>query len=494
MGWFQALVTAPWIHPDERAHTGYVMALARGDLPSIDTAIEVPEGARDLATVLEIQRAANEAAGTTSRDTVWVANHPPGPYLLALPGTWWAIHTGRGYAVLGWLRALNVVGLALAVGFTALLARELTGRSWVGAVASGLCAGTPYLSRASALGLTDGFALAAMVAAVWSAARAHRRGFDRTATAVVATVVLACGLTRRTALVTAVLVVGLALTITCWQQRTLRWRAAVAVAAPVGLLTGWFYALNVHRYGDPAGSAALLKRFERTSVGSVAEVATDPSYLLTTLRTLAVGRLDRSFSDPGASPWPAPGLAADLVLVGVALAAAFLAATAWASRGGRGPTGTRPTGLGWLLLGAAVVANWVMMAQHVSGGGLPHSRYLALAVPAGCVTVAAALDRARRSSLPAEAALVTAAIGHNLVGLAAVVELSRRAGPYERARLGSATSAQAMTVGIAVAVATTAAGFIWRHRADPLASPDRDSTAESPLGGAQAPEPAGTPK
>lgn len=485
LGWYQALVTAPWIHSDERAHTGYVMALARGELPTITTSIEVPEGADDLATVLALQRADNERAGRASRDTVWVANHPPGAYLLALPGTWVAKATRSGYEVLWWQRAVNVLALALAVGCTAVLARELTGSPWAGAVAAGLFATTPYLSRASALGMTDASALAAMVAVVWAGARALRRGFDRSTTTIAAIAAVACGLTRLTALITAMAVLGAALAVSWWRQRAVPWRPALGIAAPVALLTGWFFALNVYRYGDPAASAELLARFDRSPVGSVLEVATDPGRLLTALRTLAVSRVDQSFSDPAASPLPGPGVAGTVVLVMVAVAGVALVAPTVRDRRTRSGPGAGPACgsaaadptrdlAGWALLGIAVVVNWLMMAQHVSGGGLPHSRYLAIAVPAGCIVLAAAVDRLRHAAVPVGGALVLAGVAHNVGGLSDVVDLSARAGVWEKTRLGPSWSLTLMGVGLATAVAVMGLAFVWQLLATRRTRPARD--------------------
>ncbi|NLD77564.1 MAG: phospholipid carrier-dependent glycosyltransferase, partial [Acidimicrobiales bacterium] len=387
LGLYQALVTAPWRHPDEWAHTGYAMSLSRGELPSISTPIEVPRGAADLQAILDAQRAENLRLGTTPRDTVWVANHPPGPYLASLPGTWLGRATDHGYLVIGSLRAANVVAFAAAAGFTGLLARRITGNPWAGALAAALFATSPYLSRSSALAMTDGFALAAILAACWAATLALERDFDRRSTLVAATAAAACGMSRLTSLVTAVAVLGAALALVSLRRRQVRWREALAVAGPVTILSGWFYALNIVRYGDPAASEYLLDRFERSPTGSLLDVATDVDVFGRTLRTLAAGRVDRSFSDPASSPWSEPGLSAVIVLVIVGLAAAVVVGTAAWQRWTRGRITDGAGWVRWVPLAVALVANWLMMAQHVSGGGQPHSRYLAMAVPAGAIVV-----------------------------------------------------------------------------------------------------------
>ncbi len=372
------------------------------------------------------------------------------------------IGTGHGYVVIATLRALNVAAFAAAVGFTALLARQITGRAWAGALAAGLCAASPYLTRASALAMTDGFALAAVMSVCWAATWAMGRGFDRTATLVAAAAAVACGMTRLTALVTAAAVLGAALGIASWRRRAVLWRPALVLAGPVVVLTGWFYALNIARYGDPAASAELLDRFERSPTGSVLGVAGDASVFGKTLATLAAGRVDRSFSDPAASPWSEPGIAATVALAIVALAVAVVLASAWTRRSTGSTSDHQSTGTRWVPLAVAVVANWLMMAQHVSGGGQPHSRYLAVAVPAGAIAVAAAVVRLGPVASLIGSGLVLAAVLHNLFGLPEVVELSGRTWGPGRPRLGSDVLAATAAGVIAAGMAAMTAAHLWR--------------------------------
>ena len=67
---------------DESAHLGYVASLAERRLPEIEDPF--PSGRyRVLDRLIERHRLAG--GGPNGRDVVWVANHPPGFYLLALP-------------------------------------------------------------------------------------------------------------------------------------------------------------------------------------------------------------------------------------------------------------------------------------------------------------------------------------------------------------------------------------------------------------------------
>ena len=87
LGSYQALVRPPWSAVDEWGHTGYLMSLTNGGLPNLDTPSEMPSGASPTMIGYQAYRAEQWAAqGQDQRNTVWVANHPPGPYLLIVPG------------------------------------------------------------------------------------------------------------------------------------------------------------------------------------------------------------------------------------------------------------------------------------------------------------------------------------------------------------------------------------------------------------------------
>lgn len=397
LGAFQALGSSPWISKDERAHTGYIMALAHRRLPTVTTPIEVPPGAFDLEAAMAFEGAIREQRSETRRDRVWVANHPPGAYAPTVLAMGAFDLEDEGRSILVAQRFSNVIGAVVAIGFTALLARRLTGSATVAALAAGLCSVTPYLMAVTSFGLTDGAGLAASVGIVWAATRACSRGWDRSSTVVVAVLSVACGLTRLTALATAAAVVLVALLASSSRERRLLWRQAAAVLVPVVSLTGWFYALNTHRYGDPAASEFLLNRFGRTPSGSIPSVATDGSIWDNLIRTLLVGRRDGTFNGTFSRKIAPPSAAASTVAI-VVIAASFAALVTmlWRGRSGRvksAPDGPPASGtaepLGWLLLLTALVVNWITTAQHVSGGGNPHARYFLIFIPAAACVVAA---------------------------------------------------------------------------------------------------------
>lgn len=442
LGLSQAFLAAPGHGKDELAHTGYLVALADGRLPTLDTPIEVPEGADDLGTAFDRMVAENVAAGRDDRDLVWVANHPPGAYLPALPGAWVARVTGQGEAALISLRLTNVLGMGLAVGLTALLAREITGSGVAGAVAAGVMAAVPHLGATTALGMTDGLTLAAVVGVVWAVTRAVGRDFDRGATAVVAGFAVACGATRISALATALAVVGLGLAVVSVRRGRIVWAAAGAIAGAVAAACGWFYLRNAVLYGDPAGSSMLLERYDRSPNGSLLDVMLDGHLWTLVARTLAASR----FANVVAGVPVVRGLdgpASMAALVAVALAAAVVGRSLW--RGDPTPLARRrvaqgahrgraPRPVGWALLATAVFANWVAAAQHVAGGGLAHPRYLMVAIPAAACAVAAACTRlaaglrgpgaARRAGL-ALSVPVAAVLLYNLAGAPEAVDRLR---------------------------------------------------------------------
>jgi hypothetical protein len=181
VGMFLALRAGPWRWADEHAHTGYLVTLAEGDLPTLDTPIAVPSGATEMEILLALAPPVED--GPNPRHQVWVANHPPGSYLPALPGAWIAVRNDGGAQILLWQRFANVVGGSLVVGFAGLLGRELSGRWSVGAIVAGLTALSPHLAGTTASGLTDGLSTAALVATLWATIRALRRGFDAGSTA-----------------------------------------------------------------------------------------------------------------------------------------------------------------------------------------------------------------------------------------------------------------------------------------------------------------------
>lgn len=243
--------SAPWGYIDERVHGAYLVELSRGDLPTLDTPL--PRLEDDDYSVRAGLMPPN-SRGEPVRQQVWVANHPPGPYLVAVAPTWLTMRLGHETLVIAWLRGASALGVALVVGFTALLARAVTAdrRTVVGAAA--LTAVAPSMIGMGAQGMTDTMSLAAAVAGAWAATEIARRGLTRATVAIAACSLVGAGLTRISALAAAIVAIAAGVVIDAVRRRRVPWRAAL-VPLPAAVLTGWFYVRNIVLYGDPAASA-----------------------------------------------------------------------------------------------------------------------------------------------------------------------------------------------------------------------------------------------
>jgi hypothetical protein len=168
---------------------------------------------------------------------------------------------------------------------------------------------------------------------------------------------------------------------------------ALRIGLPTLALVGWFYALNVHRYGDATGSAALFEKYGTpdgpslfsalTSAGSLVQPL---HYLLTQVYGATVW-WDRT----GAAKWTVTAVAVGAVAGAVALA--------WSARS-RARTATDQPGalrhldpLQWLAMAVLLPTPVVLLAQHMSGGGAGHARYLMPMLPIIAAAVALLVTR-----------------------------------------------------------------------------------------------------
>jgi hypothetical protein len=161
--WYQALVTPPYRFIDEQAHAGYVLAVQRGQLPTIDTPIDAEAGGVALRT-----RLADEPE---RRRHVWVANNPPLTYLLAAGPSALTRSLGLPGGPLLGLRLVNVAAAAAPSAAATGWLGTWRAATTVGLVAAGLVAASPHLGFVAALGFNDGMAMLASVVIVWALAR-----------------------------------------------------------------------------------------------------------------------------------------------------------------------------------------------------------------------------------------------------------------------------------------------------------------------------------
>lgn len=171
-GWYQAVSAPVFSVTDEQAHVGYLLALADGRLPTIDSPIDADAGGPDLVARLEWQ--------PHRRRDIWVANNPPLPYLLALgPGLLTRAEDVPGGPLVG-LRVTNAVFLAAAAVVVARLGRHLAGGDpRVGLIAGGIFAASPHVGFVAGSGAVDGVAVLCSVALLDALVAVCRRGPTR---------------------------------------------------------------------------------------------------------------------------------------------------------------------------------------------------------------------------------------------------------------------------------------------------------------------------
>ena len=326
---------------DEPAHLGYVAAIARGDLPTIETdTLAEPEQFGDLARSVE--------GWDEEHGDVWTANHAPLFHLTLLP-LWWA-SDGEPQRVVIAMRLVNTLGFALWVLLVGLIARELVPRRPAVPALAAVLAAAPTLTIRAGFLMNDGMSSAGALLMLWMTIRmlrdratGHRLGIAAVGG------VLAAGTRASGVLMVAVCCVVLVTTL--WRRDGAR--SALTAGAVVGgvpaLLTGWFYVRNYQLYGDFTGQSALLDKFQRTGVGSLRDLWAIPS-------------LDEAvYTMPIA-----------LLVFAVLVPVVALRRVRWAGLV-RDPA--------WLLLIAHAAITGVQLVQFLRTGGGYHDRYLMTVMP-----------------------------------------------------------------------------------------------------------------
>ena len=248
---------------DEPAHLGYIGALARGDLPSIDTPmVDPPSQFGDLTDPL---RRWDEA----HRD-IWVANHPPLFHLLLVPV--FEMSDGDPRSVFVAMRLINTLGFAVWIVLVAAIARALVPRRDAVPAIAAFAALTPTLTIRSGFLMNDGMSASASLLVILMTIRMLRGSPTGWQLAVAAGAGVVAAGTRASGVLT---VAVCALTLLVVLGRRDGWgragRIFALVAGVPAALTGWFFVRNYVLYGDFTGQDALLVKFERAGVDSITE-------------------------------------------------------------------------------------------------------------------------------------------------------------------------------------------------------------------------------
>jgi len=382
---YQALITPPYRFIDEQAHAGYVLAVQEGQVPSIDTPIDQAAGGTALRT-----RLADEPA---RRHDLWVANNPPLAYVLAAAPAAATRALGIAGGPLMGLRLLNIAAACAAVALTYLLGRDLSGGDrTIGLVSAALVAAAPHVGFVASLGFTDGFALLATTGVLTWLARACGAGpagwGDRRSVQVLGIWMAVAAAARPMALLLAVAAGLVALGVAWWRRSTPIWWTLGWLAVPAAVTSGWFYVLNVVRYGDPTGSDALLEKMGRTPSGSLWSSLTTKGAWESAFRTIVTRRLEAPL--PG-DPYGWYRLALVIVVTGVVATAVLVILSAVRNRGTTGTTDL--PGTAWAGVALVSLVPVLLVAQHRAGGGAPHPRYLLPMLPVVAAAVALAAVR-----------------------------------------------------------------------------------------------------
>lgn len=257
-----AALSAPipsWAN-DEAPHLGYVVTLAHGELPTIDSPI-VAEWKRYP------ERSGELMGWDRAHRDIWVANHPPFYHLMLVP-IWQLLGDDLSHAVLA-MRLVNTLGYGAWILLVALIARDLVPRRPAVPALAAAIAVTPTLAMRAGYLMNDGWGCAAALLMMLMTIRMLRGGPGAVTLGRVVTAALAGVLAAGTRAPGVLVVAACALTVLVCLGRTRRGAAAAVVIGGVpALATSWFYLRNLRLYGDLTGQEALIEKFRRSPIDS----------------------------------------------------------------------------------------------------------------------------------------------------------------------------------------------------------------------------------
>ncbi|MFJ9388203.1 hypothetical protein ACIRON_05250 [Nocardioides sp. NPDC101246] len=367
------LLGQPVFAPDEPGHVHYGIALTQGRIPVIGetSAGQFPEISD--ADMLQIQ-----------------SFHPPLYYLITGPIERIALETGLGYPLLLLTRLLNLALSALTVFMVGRIAWLLTSgtsqrRATIALAAAAVVGTVPALLIASGRVMNDSLAVALATGTLLVLVRSARAGLRLREVALIAALCTLGMLTRISFLPIWLLAIGAVAALSLWPGlrfgpprtpwRTALGRASAVLAAPVAG-AGWFYVLNVQRYGDITGGSGgknLPVAADRTLDPAAAD-----GPLLYLLDPASWWEQMQQYAGVNASsvrePLPLLNHVLIVAVVTLLLLGVLIRLFRWVD-GGRPATDAVGS---WCLVALALVAvaTCLEMATHVTHKGWPNARYL----------------------------------------------------------------------------------------------------------------------
>lgn len=373
---------------DELSHVGYALSIRDGNLPTIDT--RVPGEGRSEEIEFALDRASTPRPLFSPH--IYTANNPPLVYAAAVPFTTASLRLGLPGGPLFGFRLVNVLGAVAAIGCTYALSWELTRDRVVAALAAGFLATSNAVVIVSSLAAIDGPSLAATTLVMWALVRVVRRRTLTDATLLGVSCALASAV-RPMALAVAV-AAGAIGALALLRTHGLRSLPAVflRLALPTVAFVSWFYVLSVVRYGDPTGSSYLFEKFAMSGEGRrLSDRLLGSDFLVGPLGYLLAERYGSTFFFMESKN--ARRLATFVVLgVPVAAAISTVRQARRRQRGERDVDGS-PAGAAWVAVLVISLVPPLLLAQHWSGGGGAHPRYLLGLLPVVAVSVATILRR-----------------------------------------------------------------------------------------------------
>ena len=379
-----AVAMPPLAQKDERAHAAYAIAVAHGQLPTIDT--RIADDPHRYPALAEIQIGEDRA----HRD-IWTANHPPLYYLLSVPLVWLGDAVGHPGVTLVGMRGLNGLGVALSVLLVGLIARELVPRRpMVAILAAAFAAACPAVTYVGGAIYNDGAATAAAALTLLLALRIIRRGVSGQRVGTLAAAATAAAALRSSGLV-AVLVACLAVLAAVLlrdRSRPALWRGVRLAGGVGGTATaaiGWFYLRNIKLYGDATASAALFAKFGRESDGStLGQLSRGDFYRRLVGSLWTDGDIGNHWALLGAGLMIAAALGLILQIRRRVVAGAWPGSSAGADE-------RRTSRLCWSLLVLYSAIEIASVASFIAGGGWFHARYALPLLPLLATLVAVGL-------------------------------------------------------------------------------------------------------